>query len=76
MEPDFFTDNVNLSDKNSTMTFINFTYKIMAYIYNLIFGIALPRITKEMKAYLQNSNEPVGGWFHYKEYTFLMIYGF
>ena len=55
------------------MTFINFTDKIMASIYKLIFGTTLPRITKEMKAYLQNSNEPVGNWFLYKEYTMLRI---
>ena len=76
MEPEFFAENVNLSKRNSTMTFINFTNKIMASIYKLIFGTALPRITKEMKAYLQNSNEPVGDWFLYKEYTVLRIYGF
>ena len=58
------------------MTFINFIDKIMASIYKLIFGTTLPRITEEMKAYLQNSNEPVAYWFIYKEYTSLMIYGF
>ena len=33
-------------------------------------------MTKEMKAYLQNSNELVGEWFLYKEFTILRIYGF
>jgi hypothetical protein len=32
----------------------------MAFIYRLIFGTTLPTLTEEMKAYLQNSNEPVG----------------
>lgn len=45
MEPEFFTDNVNLSERNSSMTFINFIDKIMASIYKLIFGTTLPRIT-------------------------------
>ena len=71
MEPEFFVDNVNLSERNSSMTFINFTDKIMASIYKLIFGTTLPRITEEMKAYLQNSNEPVGDW-----YIVLRVYGF
>ena len=29
-----------------------------------------------MKAYLHNSNEPIGNWFLYKEYIVLRIYGF
>lgn len=33
-------------------------------------------MTEEMKAYLQNFNEPVGDWFLYKEFTILRIYGF
>ena len=58
------------------MTFTSFIDMIMPSSYNLIFGTSLPRITKEMKAYLQNSNEPVGDWFLYKEFTILRIYGF
>ena len=52
MESKFYVDNVNLSKRNSSMTFINFTDKIMASIYKLIFANALPRITNEMKSYL------------------------
>jgi len=52
MEPEFFAENVNLSERNSTMTYINFTDKIISFIYRLIFGTALPRIIEEMKAYL------------------------
>ena len=58
------------------MTFISFTDKIMSSIYKLIFGTSLPRMTEEMKAYLQNSNDPVRDWFLYKEFTVLRIYGF
>lgn len=76
MELEFFSENINLSKRNFTMKFINFTDKILASIYKLIFGTVLPRIIEEMKAYLQNSNELVGDWFLYKEYTFLRIYGF
>jgi hypothetical protein len=66
MQLEFFAENVNLSERNSTMTLISFTDKIMSSIYKLIFGTSLPRMTKEMKAYLQNSNEPIGGWLLYK----------
>ena len=60
MQLEFFVENVNLPERNSTMTFISFTNKIMSSIYKLIFGTTLPRMTEEMKAYLWNSNEPVG----------------
>ena len=76
MQPEFFAENVNLSERNSTMTFISFTDKIMSSIYKLIFGTSLPRMTEEMKSYLHNFNEPVGDWFLYKEFTILRIYGF
>ena len=58
------------------MTFTSLTDTIMSSIYKLIFGTSLVMMTKEMKAYLQNSNEPVGDWFLYKEFTILRIYGF
>lgn len=76
MEPKFFADNANLSEKNANMTFFNFIHKIMAYVYKLIFGTTLPRLKKEMKACLQNPNEPIGVWFLYKEYTVLRACGF
>ena len=58
------------------MTFFNLTNKIMAFVYKLISGTTLPRMSEEMKACLQNPNEPVGDWFLYKEYTVLRAYGF
>ena len=76
MEPKFFVDNVNLSEKNASMTFFNFSNKIMAYVYKLIFNNTLPRMLEEMKICMQNANEPVGDWFLYKEHTMLRIYGF
>ena len=60
MQPTYFAEDVNLSERNSTLIFINFTDKVMSSIYKLIFGITLPRMIEEMKAYMQNSNEPVG----------------
>ena len=76
MQPEYFAEYVNLSERNSTMTFISFTDKIMSSIYKLIFGITLPGMTEEMKAYIQNSSEPVGDWFLYKDFTVLRVYGF
>ena len=48
----------------------------MSSIYKLIFGITLPRMIEEMKAYMQNSNAPVGDWFLYEDFTMLRVYGF
>ena len=33
-------------------------------------------MTEEMKVYMHNSNETVGDWFLYKEFTVLRVYGF
>ena len=52
MEPKFFTDSVDLSEKNGSLAFFTFTNKIMASVYKLIFGAALPKLTKEMKIYM------------------------
>ena len=76
MQPEYFIEDVNLSERNSTMNFISFIDKITSSIYKLIFGITLPRMTEEMKAYMQNSNEPVGDWFLYKYFIVLRVYGF
>ena len=76
MEPKFFADNVNSLEKNASMTFFNFSNKIMASVYKLIFGTTLPRMTEEMKICMENSNELVRDWFLYKEHTLLRIYGF
>ena len=76
MQPECFAENVNLSERNSTMTFIKFIDKVMSSIHKLIFGIYLPRMTKENKAYMHNSNEPMGDWFLYKDFTVLRVYGF
>ena len=60
MQTKYFAKDVNFSERNFTMAFISFTNKIMSSIYKLIFCITLLRMTEEMKAYMQNSNEPVG----------------
>ena len=52
MKPTYFVEDVNILERNSTMTFINFIDKVMSSIHKLIFGISLPRMTEEMKAYM------------------------
>ena len=60
MQPLYFTDQVNLSERNSTITYFNFIDKVMASIYKLIYGVSLLRFLEEMKAYMQSSSELVG----------------
>ena len=48
----------------------------MAYVYKLIFGATLPRLTEEMKIYMHHSSEPIGDWFLYEDYKVLRVYGF
>jgi hypothetical protein len=76
MHPTYFAKDVNLSERNCTMSYINFIDKVMSSLHKLIFGISLLRMTKEMKVYMQNSNEPVGDWFLYQEFTVLRVSGF
>ena len=52
MQPIYFAEHVNLSERNSTMTYINFIDKVMSSLYKLIYGISLPRMSEEMKAYM------------------------
>ena len=75
MKPLYFTDEVNLSESNSTITYFNFIDKVMSSLYKLIYGMSLPRISEEMKAYMQSSSELVGDCFLYKEFTVLRVYG-
>ena len=53
MQPLYFTDEVNLSERNSTITYFNFIDKVMASIYKLIYGVSLLRFLEEMKAYIK-----------------------
>ena len=71
MQPLYFIDEVNLSERNSTITYINFIDKVMSSIYKFIYGMSLPRMLEEMKAYMQSSSEPIGDWFLYKEFIVL-----
>ena len=60
MQPLYFIDEVNLSKRNSTISYFNFIEKVMSSIYKLIYGMSLPIFSEEMKDYIQNSSELVG----------------
>ena len=54
-----------------------FINTIMAKMYKLLFDDVLPRVLEEMKLMLESSSEDrIGDWFLYKDFTILRVYGF
>lgn len=76
MDPTYFSNQVDLKERNSTITFFYFNNRIMAAIYNLIFGSTMPTIQDDFKLLLQNPVELVGDWFCYQDFTILRFYVF
>jgi len=76
MEPVFFSDGVDLSERNATISFFDFENWIIFVVYKVIFGSTMPRINEELKLLLQNPTDLVGDWFCYKEFTVMRIYGY
>lgn len=76
MDPAYFSDQVDLTKRNSTVNFFYFINRIMAAIYKLIFGSIMTRIQEDFKLLLQNPVEPVEDWFCYQDFTILKVYGF
>ena len=60
MEPIHFSDDMDLSQKNATLSFFTFSSTVVPAIYKLIFGMPMPRIGEELKAILQNPQGLVG----------------
>ena len=52
MEPVHFSDNTDLSQRNSMMNFFTFSSMVIPAIYRLIFGSTMPRIGADLKALL------------------------
>ena len=76
MELVYFSDDVDLSKRNATISFFDFSNWIMFVVYKIIFGSIMPTINEDLKLLLQNLAELVGDWFCYKEFTVMRIYGF
>ena len=76
MEPIHFSNNIDLSQRNATMSFFTFSSTVIPAIYRLVFGSTMPRIGEDLKALLQNPMELVGDWFCFADYTLIRVYGF
>ena len=71
-----FSDVVDLSKRNATISFFTFTNSIMPSIYKVIFGSTMPRTSADFKLLLQNPMDLIGDWFCYKDSIVIGIYGF
>ena len=76
MEHVYFSDGVDLSERNATIYFFHFTNWLMPVVYKIIFGSTMQRINEDLKLLLQNPVELLGDWFYYKEFTVMTVYGF
>ena len=60
MEPVYFSDGVDLSERNATISFFDFENWIMLVVYKVIFGSTMPRTNEDLKLLLQNPTDLVG----------------
>ena len=65
MDPRYFSDQVDLTERNSTVRYFYFTKRIMEVVYKLIFDFTMPMIQEDFKFLLQNLLKLVGDWFCY-----------
>ena len=52
MEPIYFSDDTDLSQRNATMSFFTFASSVIHALYKLIFGSTMPRIDGDLKLLL------------------------
>lgn len=76
IEPVYFSDVVDISERNATISVFTFSNSIMPAIYKVIFGSTMPRISEHLKFLLQNPAELIGDWFCFKHFIVIRVYGF
>lgn len=76
IEPVHFLDDIDLSQRNATISFFTFASSVIPALYKFIFGSSMPRINDELKLLLQNLVENTGDWFCFKDYVVIRVYGF
>ena len=76
IEPVHFSDVVDLSERNATISFFTFSNCIMPAIYKVIFGSTMTRISEDLRSLLHNPTKLIGDWFYYKDSTVIRVYGF
>lgn len=64
-----FSDDIDLSQRNATISFFTFASSVIPTPYKLIFGSSMPRIKDESKLLLQNPVENIGDWFGFEDYV-------
>ena len=76
IEPIYFSDGVDLSERNATISFFVFSSWIMPIVYNIIFVSTMPRINEDLRLLLQHPTELIGDWLCYKDFIVIRVYGF
>ena len=71
-----FSEGVDLSERNATISFFVFSSWIIPTLYKIIFGSTMPRINEDLRLFLQNPVELIGDWFCFKDFTVIRVYGF
>ena len=59
MELIHFSDDIDLSQRNATISFFTFARSMIPSLYKFIFGSSMPRINEDLKLLLQNPMELV-----------------
>lgn len=76
IEPVHFSENTDLSQRTTTISFFTSTSSVIPAMYKLIFGSYMPRINDDLKLLLQNSVENIGDSFCFKDCVVIKVYGF
>jgi hypothetical protein len=72
-----FPEATFISTECKRITMLIFINKIMSRVYSLIFNTSLPRVSKDMKSYLQpNPENRVGYWVLFMHSIVIWVYGF
>ena len=58
-EPTLFAPGFSISMENGSLSFFDFTNKLMSKVYKLVFDTELPRVSQEMKNKLQMTSDRV-----------------
>lgn len=66
----------NNFDLSASISFFEFSNKIMAKVYQMFFKTELPRVLEKMRNKLQLNSELIGDWFLFRDHTIIKVYGF
>ena len=75
-DPLLFEYIFDILKESPSISFFEFTNKIMAKVYQLFFNVELTKVLEDMRNKLQLSTNPTSDWFLFKDHTNIKVYGF